>query len=179
MERVVNENKWQEINCLEEQILLKLPQGWKKPREEVITKRFPYSSKPQEIFTDLDERKIITFNLLDKQLHDEQIYPAIREIQRLISRLYPESIRKEARLFKVNAGISGGFTFITGGMKYDTVHCMFILPVNEKMMLGSYHFPLEKIVEDEIILLDILKSICVKSSTEDGADICERTRVHR
>ena len=47
-------------------------------------------------------------------------------------------------------------------MEYDTAHCMFILPVNEKMMLGSYHFPEENIKEDEGVLLEILKSIRVK-----------------
>ena len=178
-EEDIKKDKWQEISCLEEQVLLKLPEEWKRPTDEVIAKKFPYNSKPQEIFADLHERKIITFNLLDKQLVDEQVYPAIKEIQRLINRLYPESIRKSAGIFKVNAGMSGRFTFITGGMEYDTAHCMFILPVNERMMLGSYHFPLEEIAEEEAVLMDILKSICVISSAEDEAEDYERTGVHR
>ena len=165
MERIeenIEKDKWQEIHCLEEQVLLKLPKDWKKPEKEVIAKKFPYNSKPQEIYMDLDGRKMITFNLLEKQLRETQVYPAIREMERLINHLYPESIRKTARLFKVNAGVSGRFLFITGGMEYDTAHCMFILPVNEKMMLGSYHFPEENIKEDEGVLLEILKSIRVK-----------------
>lgn len=165
MERI-EENKekdnWQEINCLKEQVFLKLPEDWKRPVEKVIAKKFPYNSKPQEIFADLDGRKMITFNLLEKQLREAQVYPAIREMQRLFNHIYPESIRKTARQFKVNAGVSGWFLFTTGGMKYDTAHCMFILPVNEKMMLGSYHFPVENIKEDEGVLLEILKSIQVK-----------------
>ncbi|MCM1251957.1 MAG: hypothetical protein NC321_03985 [Clostridium sp.] len=172
-------SKWQEINCLDDEVILKLPEDWKKPTDEVIAKKFPYHSKPQEIFADLQKKKIITFNLLDKQLPDEQVYPAIKEMQRLINRLYPESIRKEARLFKVEAGMSGRFTFITGGMEYDTAHCMFILPVNERMMFGSYHFPLEEMAEEEAVLLDILRSICVISSTEDEAENYERTGIHR
>ena len=175
----IKKAKWQEINCLEDEVLLKLPKEWKRPEDEVIAKKFPYNSKPQEIFADCQERKIITFNLLDKQLVDEQVYPAIKEMQRLINRLYPESIRKEARLFKVDAGMSGRFTFITGGMEYDTAHCMFILPVNERMMFGSYHFPLEEIAEEEAVLIDILRSICVISSTEDEAENYERTGIHR
>lgn len=172
-------SKWQEINCLEEQVLLKLPEDWKRPENEVIIKKFPYNSKPQEIFADLQVRKIITFNLLDKPLLDEQVYPAIQEMQRLINRLYPESIRKAAKLFKVEAGMSGRFTFITGGIEYDTAHSMFILPVNERMMLGSYHFPLDQMAEEEATLLDILKSVCVMSSTEDEAENYERTGIHR
>ncbi len=160
MERIeenIEKDKWQEIHCLEEQVLLKLPKDWKKPEKEVIAKKFPYNSKPQEIYMDLDGRKMITFNLLENQLRETQVYPAIREMERLINHLYPESIRKTARLFKVNAGVSGRFLFITGGMEYDTAHCMFILPVNEKMMLGSYHFPLENREEEEGVLSEILE----------------------
>ena len=177
----IKKAKWQEINCLEDEVILKLPEDWNRPKDEVIAKKFPYISKPQEIFADLQGKKIITFNLLDKQLVDEQVYPAIKEMQRLINRLYPEGIRKEAGLFKVEAGIgmSGRFMFITGGMEYDTAHCMFILPVNERMMFGSYHFPFEEIAEEEAVLLDILRSICVISSTEDEAENYERTGIHR
>ena len=178
-EEDIKKYKWQEISCLEEQVLLKLPEEWQRPEDEVIAKKFPYNSKPQEIFADLQERKILTFNLLDKQLVDEQVYPAIKEIQRLINRLYPESIRKEASLYRVDAGMSGRFIFSTGGMEYDTAHYMFILPVNERMMFGSYHFPLEEIAEEEAVLLDILRSICVISSTEDEAENYERTGIHR
>lgn len=167
-EENIKKDKWQEIHCLDEQVLLKLPEDWKRPEDKVIAKKFPYNSKPQEIFADLHERKIITFNLLNKQLRETQVYPAIREIQRLISHLYPESIRKTARQFKVNAGIAGRFLFVTGGMEYDTAHCMFILPVNERMMLGSYHFPLENMKEDEGVLLEILKSIWIKDYEEDA-----------
>ena len=86
----IKKAKWQEINCLDDEVILKLPEDWNRPEDEVIAKKFPYISKPQEIFADLQERKIITFNLLDKQLVDEQVYPAIKEMQRLINRLYPE-----------------------------------------------------------------------------------------
>lgn len=172
-------SKWQEINCLDEQVFLKLPEGWKRPENEVITKKFPYNSKPQEIFADLYVSKIITFNLLDKQLQDEQVYLAIKEIQRLINHLYPESIRKAARLLKVDAGISGRFIFATGGMKYDTAHCMFILPVNERMMLGSYHFPLENMKENEDALLEILKSIWIKEFEGNVRKKYERARIFR
>lgn len=175
----VKEIEWQEIECLEKQVVLKLPGDWKRPENKIIERKFPYNSKPQEIYADLHERKIITFNLLDKQLEDELVYPAIGEIQRIINRLYPESIRKEARLCKVNAGVLGRFIFVTGGMEYDTAHCMFILPVNKRMMFGSYHFPLEEIAEEERLLLDILGSISVKSNMEDERKKYERTGIYR
>lgn len=178
-EEDIKRGKWQEISCLDKQVFIKIPKDWKRPENEVINRKFPYNSKPQEIFSDLYETKVITLNLLAKQLQEAQVYPAIKEIQRLINRIYPESIRKEAGLFKVNAGMAGWFIFITGGMVYDMAHCMFILPVNERMMLGSYHFPLKKIAEEEIILLDILKGICIKSSMEDKTGKYERTGIYR
>ncbi len=88
-----------------------------------------------------------------------QVYPAIKEMQRLISHAYPESIRLWAKELKADAGIIGWFAFVKGGIKEDSMHCMFILPVNDNMMLGSYHFPAEGMEEDRRVFVEILKSI--------------------
>lgn len=150
---------WQELSCLAGRIQLKLPENYMKPSDEVLTVKFPVSPRPQEIYINPEGNRIITFNLLDKPLQEMQVYPAIKEMQRLISHAYPESIRLWAKELKADAGIIGWFAFVKGGIKEDSMHCMFILPVNDNMMLGSYHFPAEGMEEDRRVFVEILKSI--------------------
>lgn len=77
----------------------------------------------------------------------------------MISHVYPESIRAQAKELKADAGMIGWFAFVTGGIREDSMHCMFILPLDDNMMLGSYHFPAEQMEEDRKIFMQMLKSI--------------------
>ena len=95
-EEDIKRGKWQEISCLDKQVFIKIPKDWKRPENEVINRKFPYNSKPQEIFSDLYETKVITLNLLAKQLQESQVYPSIKEIERFINSIYPEINRKES-----------------------------------------------------------------------------------
>ena len=167
MEISNQEYEWQEISCLDDSICVSLPYNWERLSDETIAKKFPYHTKPQEIYTDSEESRLFTFSLLGKPLNDVQVYPAIREIQRLINHVYPESIHKAAKICKVADGSAGWFTFITGGIKEDTSHFMFVLPVNESMMLGSYHAPAKLISEETSLFLKILKGIKIRSNAED------------
>lgn len=158
----MKEFKWQDM-CL------MLPEDWKSPSEELTKKKFPYQQKPQEIFVNPEESRILTLNMLEKPLHEKQVYPAILEIQRMINHIYPESIRERARILKTGAGIIGWFSFVTGGLKSDDCHSMFVIPVDGRMMFGSYHFPIEELEEERTFFLNIMKSIEINSDTgEDG-----------
>lgn len=179
MEISNQEYEWQEISCLDDSVCIRLPGNWESPSDETIAKKFPYHTKPQEIYVDLEENRLITFNLLSKPLNDTQVYPAIREIQRLISHVYPESIHKSARKCKVADGSAGWFVFITGGIREDTSHFMFVLPVNESMLLGSYHVPTKLISEDTSLFLKILKGIKIRSNTEDRLSVYEGSGIRR
>lgn len=66
-----------------------LPADFERPAEEMAAKKFPYERRPQEIFMDSKGEHIITFNLLEKQLTENQVYGAICEIERLIRHAYP------------------------------------------------------------------------------------------
>ena len=179
MEVQAMENEWQRINCLEDQISLMLPAGWTRPSDEVTEKKFPYHSKPQEIFADDRISRIITFNILEKQLQNRQVYPAIREIQTVIVHMYPESVREPAR--KIVSGIGGAayFSYITSGVKEDNGHIMFVIPVHEKMMLGSYHFPAAQLDGERQVFFEILQSIQVKEDIEERTENNERNRICR
>lgn len=159
---------WKEILCLDEQIYMKLPEDWDRPSGETIATKFPYGKKPQEIFANPDTYHIITLNILEKSLQENQIYLAILEIQRLISHMYPESIRESAKLYSTESGIAGYFSFITGGLECDSCHYMFVLPIKGKMMLGSSHFPEQQTKEERLIFFEVLKSIKASGDIEEG-----------
>lgn len=158
---------WKKIVCLGETVSLKMPEDWNRPSDEVLEKIFPYRKKPQEIYVSQDKDHIITLNILDKELQDKQIYPAISAIKRLVGHMYPESTKEAPTLIGTEAGKVGYFFYITGGIKGDNCHCMFVLPIKGKFMMGSSHFPESQFVKDRVLLLDILKSIKANDGVED------------
>lgn len=160
--------EWEAISCFENRIELKLPKEWRKPTKKEAYQCFPYDLKPQEIFVCQEKGKIVTINLLEKQLKKEQVYPAISEMQRTILHVYPESVQQSAKKIVTKAGTAGWFSFETGGLKHDNYHIMFILSVLEKMVMGSYHFP-KKDVKNEIkFFLQLLRGIKV---IKDDAEV--------
>ena len=107
--------------------------------EKLIKKKFPYIAKPEYIWVNEQEMQIITFHLLHKELKNEQIKLAIKEIQRMIVHRYPESIGDYACHLDNIAVDTGYFSFWTGGIPNGEYHVLFIMAVHERMMLGTYH----------------------------------------
>lgn len=169
MEESLAESCQQEISCLDGRIYLAVPNDWTRASDEITGRKFPYSIKPQEIYTNPGADRIFTLSMLDKPLRENQVYSAIREIQRLINHMYPESILKSARGLRIEAGVSGWFSFATGGLDGDTGHYMFILPLDNKMILGSFHCPIEIMEKDDSFFLNILKSIRALHDMEGGS----------
>ena len=64
-------------DCLQGRIRITLPQGWQRPSNEILARKFPYRTTPQEVFSDTQAEQIITFSLLDKQLQEKQVYTAV------------------------------------------------------------------------------------------------------
>ncbi len=154
-------------DCLQGRIRITLPQGWQRPSNEILARKFPYRTTPQEVFSDTQAEQIITFSLLDKQLQEKQVYTAVREIQRVISHIYPESIREQARMIRIQAGPAGIFAFITGGIREDVYHSMFILSVDEKMLLGSFHLPEGQAESGRKTCMDIMRSIQILNTQKN------------
>lgn len=157
--------------CLDGKAGLKIPKEWEKieASDEWTAKKFPYQKSPQEIWREISGEKVFTINFLKKQLKEAQIYPAIRQMQILISRIYPESIEDQARKIKTAAGMAGWFSFITGGLIKDNGHCMFVASVQGNMVLGSYHCSAEgDWWEEKRIFKNIIKSLRVEKNGDDG-----------
>ena len=151
---------WQESACLNGRLHIRLPEGWETPAEAVLAEKFPCSTRPQEIFADSQSDRIFTMSRMEKQLQERQVYPAAREIQRVVSRIYPESIEERAQIIKTKAGTAGFFSFLTGGIAEDTCHFMFILPdADEKMLLGSLHLPAGQMHYGRELLVKVIRSI--------------------
>lgn len=162
-----HEAEWKEVDCLNEQIILRIPEQLKEQPYEKVEERFPYHSKPQEVRMDENGRTIFTLNLLEKQLEEGQIQTAVGEVQRMITHIYPESIRNHAKCLNVEAGMAGWFSFVTGGLADDNCHIMFLMSVSGKMLLGSYHFPAEKEQEEKENFFEILKSMQIVETGQD------------
>lgn len=75
---------------------------------------------------------------------------------------------KSARGLRIEAGVSGWLSFATGGLDGDIGHYMFILPLDNKMTLGSFHCPIETMEKDDSFFLNMLKSIRALHDMEDG-----------
>lgn len=158
---------WEEVSCLNGRIVLRLPEQLKEQSYEKVEERFPYHSKPQEVRMDEEGKTIFALNLLEKQLEEGQIQTAVREIQRMITHIYPESIRNHARCMKVEAGITGWFSFVTGGLADDNCHIMLLMSVSGKMLLGSYHFPAGQEQEEKENFFKILRSMQIVETGQD------------
>lgn len=171
------EMQWEETSCLKGQILLRIQEKLKEPSNEKIKEKFPYQTQPQEIYMDEDGKIIFTLNLLEKQLEEGQLYSAVREMQRMINHIYPESIRNHARCMKVPAGMLGWLSFLTGGLSDDNCHIMFLMPVSGKMMLGSYHFSAGLEQEEKENFFRMARSIQV-IGTEQEKDTSYGKRVY-
>lgn len=154
-----DEKKWKEICLLDEKISISLPEEWKEMTDEMAERKFPYLSKPEKMYVDENTDSIITFNLLEKGLKEDEVYAAISEIQRMIGHMYPESINKSSTVLRVEAGMAGWFSYVTGGVEQDSVHIMFIVSCNGKMLLGGYHFPDGQRKTGSIFFLQVLKKL--------------------
>lgn len=148
---------------------LKIPEELEAAFDEKVSEKFPYELRPQEVYMNEKGKKIFTLNLLENRLEDKQVHVAVREIQRMIAHIYPESIQIQARILKIAAGTAGWFSFVTGGIPEDICHIMFILPVMNRMMLGSYHFPIDQEREERKVFLKLLNSIRIKDEIKEEA----------
>lgn len=159
-----------EFSCLSGLMDIVLPAEFEHPAGEMAAKKFPYERRPQEIFMNSQGEQIITFNLLEKQLIENQVYGAVCEIERLIRHAYPESIRQRAGCTRAGDKLVGFFVFITGGLLEDQLHILFILPLLQRMMLGSYHFPQGYEGQGKETFRRIIKDIQIKKDLPESGE---------
>lgn len=172
-----NELKWKDIVCLSGQLSLKIPEELEKPSEKEAAEHFLHGQRPQEIWMDKYGSRILTFNLLELSLQEKQVSSAVREIQKMIGRLYPESIRESAQNLEAGGVTAGWFSFLTGGIREDQCHIMFVMPVNERMMFGSYHFPAGQKKEEQHVFWGMLKSVQMRKDTGEDGSGCKRQSI--
>lgn len=152
------QEQWQELCCLADRMHVKIPGDYRKPAEEVMTAKFPSGIRPQEVYSNPEGSKVLTFNLWDKPLQEQQEYPKIETVHKLFGHMYPESTKVKPEEIKTEAGNIEWFAFAEG----TSIHCMFTLPIEESMLFGSYHFPVEEMETDKTLFVEILKSIRIK-----------------
>jgi len=70
-------------------------------------------------------------------------------------------------MIRIKAGVAGIFAFITGGIREDAYHSMFILSVDEKMLLGSFHLPEGQAESGRKTCMDIMRSIQILNTQKN------------
>lgn len=64
----------------------------------------------------------------------------------------------------------GYFSFLTGGLLEDRLHILFILPLRQQMMLGSYHFPADHAAQGNETFRRIIKDIQIKEDLPESGE---------
>ena len=150
---------WKEISCLEGKLILTVPKNWERIVGKKVDGLFPYANQPQMVMGTLEEEKLFTLNLLSNGLEEGQVNGAIRESQRVSLRVYPESCRQGIRRRRLKAGITGWFSFSTGGEEREKLHYLFIISFQGEMLLGSYHFLAKEEAEETTVFWEILQKM--------------------
>lgn len=148
----------QEISLWDDVFQTELPTGFEIAAEELIKQKFPYISKSEFVFSNEQNRQIVTFSLLHKELRSEQIESAIREIQRMVAHRYPGNIRDYACCLDRIGVNTGYFSFVTGGIPNGEYHIIFVMAVQDRMMLGTYHCNADYEKQAKDVVLKILKT---------------------
>ena len=89
------------IDCLNHELSIKLWAETVRPENKEISEKFPYAIKPQEVYMDQTGQKVVTLNLLENTIKENQVNIATKEIQRTIRQIYPESIYHTAKCTKI------------------------------------------------------------------------------
>lgn len=155
------------IDCLNNELSIKLWAETLRPENKEISEKFPYAIKPQEVYMDKTGQKIVTLNLLENTIKENQVNIAIKEIQRTIRKIYPESIYHTVKCIKITEGTVGWFSFLSGGIMEEQLHFIFILPLKNRMMLGSYHFPSKYVLEETEFFIEMIRSIRIDNGSQD------------
>lgn len=152
--------------CLDGAVSFLLWPGAVRQTAEEVGRRFPYAMKPQEAYADETGSRILTLNLLTEKLEGEQTEGAITEIQKIIEKLYPESICHKARCMAMAEVEAGWFSFITGSLVGEQLHIFFLLPVGGRMLFGSWHTSAESTGEATEAFLETMKSIRISDAIQ-------------
>lgn len=151
----------QKISLWNDTFQTELPIGFEAAAEELVKRKFPYISRPEYVWSNEQGMQIVTFSLLHKELGYVQIEPAIREIQRMIAHKYPGNIRDYAVCLD-NIGVDTGyFSFWTGGIPSGEYHVIFIMVVQDRMMLGTYHCNADYEEQAKNVVFHMLKKTTV------------------
>lgn len=148
-----NSREWRELSLFEDRIKISIPKDFDRPKEEVLEQKFPYDSRPREIYGNENGSRLMTFELSDQELSEGEVRAAAFAVQKLIGHMYPESVEKQAAEAETPAGKAGWFYYVTGGIKGEQGHILFVLPVDGRMLLGGFHFSAEmERIEEELFL---------------------------
>lgn len=154
----------------ENKMAILLPNILEDMPKSMIDIQYPYSTKPEIIKTNIDLQITFTFSLYEKNIRNEEVLKATEGIMRIISNVYPSSLMSGIHTYIVNRNRLGWFDFEIGGMNGKIYNIMYIIPINNKLMLGTMNCPIEEFKKWK----EIFRNIYVTITELNKIDICNK-----
>lgn len=127
--------------------------------QTMINMQYPYNTKPQIIKTNIDLQITFTFSLYEKDIQNEEIFSAVEESMRIINEVYPSSLISGVHTYMLGKNRLGWFDFEIGGMNGKVYNIMYIVPINNKFMLGTMNCPIKEAEKWKEIFRDVYITI--------------------
>lgn len=150
--------------CLQEQVIMEritmadamlsaeIPAELKQMSESLKDMLYPYEDRPEIIFSDADGKNQMTFQLIDKNLGQEETRKAAESVREYISSRYPRSEMSPVHLHAAGQYPASWFTMELeepGGMQQ---HVKAVLSVRSQMFIATATYPEENRIKWEVLL---------------------------
>ena len=150
--------------CIQEQVIMEritladamlsveIPAELKQMSESMKDMLYPYEDRPEMIFSDADGKNQMTFELIHKNLGQEETRKAAEAVREYISSRYPRSELSPVHLHAAGQYPASWFTMEledAGGMQQ---HVKAVLSVRSQMFLATATYPEQDRMKWEVLL---------------------------
>lgn len=139
--------------CLQEQVIMErivladgrlsaeIPAELKQMPESMKEMLYPYEGRPEMIFSDVDEKNQMTFQLIDKKLGPEETRKAAEAVREYISSRHSRSEMSPVHLYAAGQYPAGWFTMQLEESGEKQQHAKAVLSVRNQMFLATATYP--------------------------------------
>ncbi|MFW6677043.1 hypothetical protein ACOAOT_05215 [Lacrimispora sp. AGF001] len=157
--------------CLQEQVTMEritladamlsaeIPAELKQMPESMKDMLYPYEDRPEMIFSDVDGKNQMTFQLIDKNLGQEETRKAAEAVREYISSRYPRSELSPVHFHAAGQYPASWFTMEleeAGGMQQ---HVKAVLSVRNQMFLATATYPEQDRMKWEVLLKQFFNTL--------------------
>jgi hypothetical protein len=160
--------RFEETPFFEGRLMLQVPAGFIDMPDDVAQIKYPSGSRPQIIRTDLTGSINITLSLLGGGIREEQIGEVRDGIKRVIKSVNPSHLFFEEGIAKANGKSVGFFTFKSAAIDMPLYNLMFIMEIEQRILMGNFSCPYSQYKEWQPIARQIMQSVRVGSASAEN-----------